>query len=95
MPDHYQPHSHSSADGSSPQPERINLTLDFPISDPAAPVSVAAPASPPQLNAGRYQMLDEIAHGGMGIIWRATDTTLGREVAVKVLQDKFAPDSGT
>jgi Flp pilus assembly protein TadD len=40
-------------------------------------------------------MHDEIAHGGMGVIWRATDTTLGREVAVKVLQDKFAPDSGT
>jgi serine/threonine protein kinase len=40
-------------------------------------------------------MLDEIAHGGMGVIWRATDTTLGREVAVKVLMDKFAPDSGT
>jgi serine/threonine-protein kinase len=40
-------------------------------------------------------MLDEIAHGGMGVIWRATDTTLGREVAVKVLQDKFAPDSST
>jgi Tfp pilus assembly protein PilF len=40
-------------------------------------------------------MLDEIAQGGMGVIWRATDTTLGREVAVKVLQDKFAPDSGT
>jgi serine/threonine-protein kinase len=41
------------------------------------------------------EMLDEIAHGGMGVIWRATDTTLGREVAVKVLQDKFPPDSGT
>jgi hypothetical protein len=33
-----------------------------------------------------------------GAAWRlparvTTDTTLGREVAVKVLQDKFAPDS--
>jgi eukaryotic-like serine/threonine-protein kinase len=95
MPDHDQHHSHSFADGASPQPDRADLTGDFSFPDPAPPRSVAAPAAPPRLNAGRYEMLDEIAHGGMGVIWRATDTTLGREVAVKVLRDKFAPDSGT
>jgi serine/threonine protein kinase/Flp pilus assembly protein TadD len=45
------------------------------------------------LAAGRYELLDEIAHGGMGVIYRATDTVLGREVAVKMLQKRFEPDS--
>jgi tetratricopeptide (TPR) repeat protein/tRNA A-37 threonylcarbamoyl transferase component Bud32 len=43
--------------------------------------------------AARYTLRGEIARGGMGVIWRATDTALGREVAVKVLQEKYAPDS--
>ena len=95
MPDHDQLHSHSSADGSSPQPVRADLTGDYSDPVPAAPRSVAPPAALPRLNTGRYEMLNEIAHGGMGLIWCATDTALGREVAVKVLQDRFAPDSGT
>src|SRR5215475_3585329 len=41
----------------------------------------------------RYLLGAEIDRGGMGIIYRATDTVLGREVAVKVLQDKYGPDS--
>jgi tetratricopeptide (TPR) repeat protein len=42
----------------------------------------------------RYTLGDEIARGGMGIIYRATDAVLGREVAVKVLQEKYGPESG-
>jgi tetratricopeptide (TPR) repeat protein/tRNA A-37 threonylcarbamoyl transferase component Bud32 len=51
-------------------------------------------AEMPQRDLGsRFQLQGEIARGGMGIIYRATDTVLGREVAVKVLQEKYTPQS--
>jgi eukaryotic-like serine/threonine-protein kinase len=41
----------------------------------------------------RYTGPQPIGRGGMGEIFRATDTTLGRAVAIKVLDDRYARDA--
>jgi len=46
----------------------------------------------PGTRLGVYEVIAPIGEGGMGQVYRATDTTLGRQVAIKILPDAFAAD---
>ena len=86
--------------------EQYNPTVTADPFDDAPTPSVANPGTetagadyssvllPAPITAGRYRLGREIARGGMGVVYLATDTAFGREVAVKVLQDKYNTTSG-
>ncbi len=66
------------------------VMLSEPPGDDLAPV-LSRPDLP--VHAGRYQILGEIARGGMGAVLRARDADLGRELALKVLLRPHRDDS--
>ena len=48
---------------------------------------------PPGTRLGPYEIVHPIGSGGMGDVYRARDTRLDRDVAIKVLPERFARDS--
>src|SRR5690348_10863362 len=50
--------------------------------------------APDRQLAGRYRLREQIGAGGMATVWRADDSVLAREVAVKVLHAHLSGDAG-
>jgi serine/threonine protein kinase len=41
---------------------------------------------------GKYEVLDVLGEGGMGVVYRAVDTSIGRTVAIKMMRGTYAED---
>jgi serine/threonine protein kinase len=73
--------------------EKAGDFIEQPPDDVAAGWQAAA-ASLTESSFAHYQMLSLLGKGGMGEVWLAEDSQLGRKVAVKLLPHEFTTDAG-
>jgi serine/threonine protein kinase len=64
----------------------------FTTRGPSAPPHTESLTLPTGTRFGRYEILGSLGAGGMGEVYRARDTRLGRDLAIKILSSKLSAD---
>ncbi|MFN3193010.1 MAG: protein kinase domain-containing protein [Aureliella sp.] len=85
-------------DGYSPGTKRQSglpksqITLRSSDSDDSKVTRTSSTEIPKSDTTGRYQFVGELGRGGMGAVLKGRDTEIGRDLAIKVLLERFADD---
>src|SRR5687767_10819 len=80
-----------SSNIASHHPRCENVPIFLRVARGCAVISFVTHMSP-GFSIAHYRVTSKIGEGGMGEVWRATDTKLNREVAIKVIPESFAID---
>ena len=89
----------AAAETASSKSVQFNASAVWRTARPRPPPAGMLPALPPMSSIaigtrlGPYEILDAIGAGGMGEVYRARDTRLDRQVAIKVLASSLASDA--
>ncbi len=72
--------------------ELFPALVEMAQAEPDGPPRTPAPAAPALRQVGEYRIVREIGRGGMGVVYEAEQTSLGRRVALKILPAHIAKD---
>src|SRR5499427_2057423 len=76
----------------TPPPAPLDRAADATLPRTPAPRVGAIAGSTVPAQIGRYQIIERVGQGGMGILYRGIDPVLDREVAIKVMIGDFGDD---